>query len=232
MNSTEFKRELGKIAGIDFFNPKFRDVFKRHLASTRNIDTEEEIEREEVKAEDNHETHNAPAVEIEVDVESGEEESKVEIETEEEEGSETSETEILKESKEDSAEEKALKALLGEEYEVSVGPQSQKVEEIEIATEAESVPAINLADQLQETKLELELVKAGVREERLDLARRLLLPEIKTGTSIEEIRGKIPPEWIGKKGGAQGFGMPLGDKMVPLTAEEKALRKMGIDPRD
>ena len=28
-NLTEFKKELSRLSGVDFFNPKFRDVFKK-----------------------------------------------------------------------------------------------------------------------------------------------------------------------------------------------------------
>ena len=37
----ELKRELSKVTGIDFFNPKFREIFKKHFPNDK--DAEEEI---------------------------------------------------------------------------------------------------------------------------------------------------------------------------------------------
>ena len=231
MNLTEFKRELSKVSGVDFFNPKYRDIFKRHLTPTEDEEVEKSEEIE--KAKDADETNEIPTVEVEVEVETKDEE-----ESSEEPAEETESLEPVESANELSAEEKALRELIGDEesetYKEMVTEKSdiKLADEPVIKTEAESQPAINLADQLQETQLELELVKAGVREDRIDIATRLFLPELKAGVSIDEIRGKILPEWIGKKNGVQSFGMPLGEKATPLTNEEKALKKMGIDPRD
>lgn len=40
MDINEFKRELSKVSGVDFFNPKYREVFKKHFPADK--DTEEE----------------------------------------------------------------------------------------------------------------------------------------------------------------------------------------------
>lgn len=41
MDMNEFKRELSKVSGVDFFNPKYREVFKKYFPA----DKDEEEER-------------------------------------------------------------------------------------------------------------------------------------------------------------------------------------------
>ena len=57
----ELKRELSKLTGIDFFNPKFREVFKKHFPNDKDAEEEkvdkmlnedEEKEIDDVPAED------------------------------------------------------------------------------------------------------------------------------------------------------------------------------------
>ena len=38
MKISELKRELSKLAGIDFFNPKYRDVFKKYFPDEEDAD--------------------------------------------------------------------------------------------------------------------------------------------------------------------------------------------------
>ena len=40
-NLTEFKKELSRLSGVDFFNPKFRDVFKKFEENLKKRDSEE-----------------------------------------------------------------------------------------------------------------------------------------------------------------------------------------------
>ena len=40
----ELKRELSKLSGIDFFNPKFRDVFKKYFPDDKDAE-EEKLEQ-------------------------------------------------------------------------------------------------------------------------------------------------------------------------------------------
>lgn len=42
MDINEFKRELSKLSGIDFFNPKYREVFKKHFPAEKDADEERE----------------------------------------------------------------------------------------------------------------------------------------------------------------------------------------------
>lgn len=68
MKANEFKRELSKLSGVDFFNPKYRELFKKtfpeddsteeeHLKDMGAVDEEEIKEKEEDidKAEDERE---------------------------------------------------------------------------------------------------------------------------------------------------------------------------------
>ena len=100
--------------------------------------------------------------------------------------------------------------------------------------ELKAQSAASLSDELLSVKMELELVRAGIREDRIETAKRLFMPEFKaSGGNVEELRQLITqyPEWVAKKRGAQGFGMPVGENADALTNEEKALKRMGIDPR-
>jgi len=85
-----------------------------------------------------------------------------------------------------------------------------------------------------EVRLELELIKAGIRPDRLASAKKLFMQEIH---SIDDL-AKVPdlvaqyPEWKKQEGEeAKPFGMSLDDNGDGLTAEERRLREMGIDPK-
>ena len=51
----ELKRELSKLAGIDFFNPKYRDVFKKYLPDEEDAD-EEVVDETPVEAQTDEES--------------------------------------------------------------------------------------------------------------------------------------------------------------------------------
>jgi len=243
---TEMKKELSKVSGVNFHNPTYREIFKRYLGDeadakdeteevkdvntdteTKTVETAEavatpaEVKADTPAAEANAKEDEAKAETEEVKTEAAEETAEVKAEA----------TEEKAEAKAETAEEKALRELIGEDKPAETNATETEANATEAQTEAETAPAIDINDQLTETQLELALVKAGVREDRLLLAKRLFLPELKAGKSIDEIVVEVPPEWVGKTGGAKGFGMPLGDKAQALTNEEKALKQMGIDPR-
>jgi hypothetical protein len=227
MGLSKIKTELSKLSGVDMHNPKYREFFKRHFGG-EDKDAKEIIEDSEVVVEEE-----VLSEEVLDDIQDAIDDKEDEIEDAEERAEE--EAEVVAESAEKSAEEIALEKLIGATEE-SGEEVSAEVEDIvsEVQPESESAPAINLNNQLLETQLELELVRAGVRADRIEIAKRIFLQDMKDGADVEVIREKIAqfPEWITKKGGAQSFGMPLGDKASPLTEEEKALKRMGIDPRD
>ena len=91
----------------------------------------------------------------------------------------------------------------------------------------------NVKAELLDAKIELELIKSGVKPERLNSAKKFAKYEI---TSLEEL-GKIQdilseyPEWVaGEK--VENFGMTVDETSDNLTEEEKRLQEMGINPRD
>jgi len=263
---SKFKTELSKIAGVDFHNPKFREIFKRYLgARNEAVDEEEEnkaiivedakaadavtdeavIEKAEEVKEEIVEDQAEDAAGVDPDyketaekqdelVEAVEEnkEADAEIDEAKDEAKEEADEEAEEATEELSNEEKALRELIGEPKAEVVVPDATE-EVAEVKSEVESQPAVDVGGQLREKILELELVKAGIREDRIPVAMRLFLPELEGGATVEEVRAKIAefPEWVVKKGGAQGFGMPIGDKAGAYTNEEKALKAMGIDPR-
>ncbi len=281
MNINELKRELSKLSGVDFFNPKYRNVFKRFLDSLEGKDEQEETKPEEAAATEKGEEQSAaskateklepqetktekPEAEDsetkEADTEeSSPEEKRTESEDEEAEAEAETDTEEEETSDDsddsDDAEEKALERILNESKkkvkstldddsndpdEESDGDEedeeSEDEDSDEVMTEDElkAQSAASLFDELLSVKMELELVRAGIREDRIETAKRLFMPEFKaSGGNVEELRQLITqyPEWVAKKRGAQGFGMPVGENADALTNEEKALKRMGIDPR-
>ena len=45
----ELKKELSKLSGVDFFNPKYRDVFKKYFPNDESTDAENTNEEERLK---------------------------------------------------------------------------------------------------------------------------------------------------------------------------------------
>lgn len=219
----EFKRELSKIAGIDFFNPKFRDVFKRYFPD--DVDKEEETTAEEERLKEvigdeqleefASENLEEPTAEENIEeIQSADDEVKTE-----ENDTESTQEEGVEEGKEktDSQDETAT-------------DESSEVKELD-DTEPKQEPNQELVD----TKVELELVKAGVREDRLEPAKRLILSEIHGLEDLDKVKEMIKqfPEWIKESAiNTKPFGMPVGEGGGDLTEEEKRLKAMGIDPRN
>lgn len=212
----EFKRELSRISGVDFFNPKYRDVFKRYF---QDDDKEDELSAEEerlneVIGEDNNtkadteneQTDNSTETEIE---------EKVEDEQTEDTDSNTDEEQ--KGNSEPVEEEKT---------------NTENVENSEpVVKSTPTEPSQDLID----AKVELELVKAGVREDRLEPAKRLVEPEVHSLEDLDKVKELIKqfPEWLKDSAvNTKPFGMPVGEGNSDLTEEEKRLKAMGIDPRN
>ena len=219
----EFKRELSKIAGIDFFNPKFRDVFKRYFPD--DVDKEEETTAEEERLKEvigdeqleefASENLEEPTAEENIEeIQSADDEVKTE-----ENDTESTQEEGVEEGKEktDSQDETAT-------------DESSEVKEL-----ADTEPKQEPNQELVDTKVELELVKAGVREDRLEPAKRLILSEIHGLEDLDKVKEMIKqfPEWIKESAiNTKPFGMPVGEGGGDLTEEEKRLKAMGIDPRN
>ena len=211
----DFKRELSKISGVDFFNPKYRDVFKRYF---QDDDKEEEVSAEEerlneVISDNNQNTE----TESEQSIDSAENEIEDKIEDEQTENTDSNTDEEQKDNSDLVEEENAN---------TENADNSEPV--------AESTP-VEPSQDLIDAKVELELVKAGVREDRLEPAKRLVEPEIHSLEDLDKIKELIKqfPEWLKDSVvNTKPFGMPVGEENSDLTEEEKRLKAMGIDPRN
>lgn len=254
MELSKFKTELSKLSGINFHSPKYREIFKRYFGAAKDAD-ESEAEETATEAKDAAAEETATAKrgedeskpggdndgDSESDAQSTADDKDETTETAESgENAESAEQEEKSEP-ESTAEESALQELIkedGKDSDASGEAAEETAEtesEVETSEEAADQSAVDLTDELLNTKLELELVRAGIREDRLETAKRLFSPEFKaSGGNAQELQELIAkyPEWITKQGVAQGFGMPLGDKADALTNEERALKRMGIDPRN
>lgn len=232
MSVKELKKELSALSGVDFFNPKFRNIFKKYFPNdttdAENVDSMEEERLNDVLGLDENKEEKA------IDVEETKEDiSKDESETEE--PSDNSETS-------DNSEEELVDEESGDEEDINASEESS--EENSTNEDAEREPdkgentqeATNGVNQeLLEAKVELQLVKSGVREDRLESARKLFMSDIKSIEDLDKVKDLIKqyPEWLKKeKTNAQPFGMSMDDNGDGLTEEEKRLKEMGINPRE
>ena len=212
----EFKKELTKLSGVDFFNPKYRDLFKRYFPDDNNDSDVNDIEKERLKdviGEENMEEVKVPGV----------------VETPEEGSRETSndDKEIQEEAlpKEEQPETVETLEELTEPDALDEGNESQPEQAVDTAQNNH---------ELLETRIELELMKAGIREDRVEAAKKLFLQDIHTIDDLAKVKDLINqfPEWKkNDKVEAKPFGMPIGNFGDGLTEEEKRLKAMGIDPR-
>ena len=219
----EFKKELSKLAGIDFFNPKFRDVFKRYFPD--DADKEEETTAEEERLKEVVGDEQVEDIEKELASENSdgtaEEENTEEIQNVDEEvktGENATES-----TQEEGVEENKEKTDSQDETTTDEGLDAEPVSEAE--------PKQEPNQELVDTKVELELVKAGVREDRLEPAKRLILSEIHGLEDLDKVKEMIKqfPEWIKESAiNTKPFGMPVGEG----GGDEKRLKAMGIDPRN
>lgn len=198
----ELKRELSKLSGVDFFNPKYRDVFKKYFSG--NEEETEEPEKEKLK-----EMGKAADEEIKdktEDIDKAEDEREIDK---------------IEEEKAESPEKRDEKAEeVREESEV-------------IGKDVDELKKDKTGDELLAVKIENELLRGGVREEKLGAAMRLAKSEVGSLEELGKVREilKDYPEWVrGYK--ARGFGMSVDNDTDNLTEEEKRLKQMGIDPRN
>ena len=217
----ELKKELSALSGIDFFNPKYREVFKRYFPNDNEEVTAEEERLNEMAEE--------PVVEANEVVEEKAEEI-VEDKTEE---VEQPAEEVTEEVAEAEAVEEVAEETNEENAEATEEVKEELSEDIQVAEE-KAEEKIDDHKELIDAKVELELVKAGVREDRLEPAKRLLMAEIKKMEDVDNVKEWIKqyPEWIKtEKPVAKAIGMTLDNAGDGLTEEEKKLKQMGIDPR-
>lgn len=223
----DLKKELSKLSGVDFFNPKYRDIFKKYFPD------EEDAKSEEEKVE------NVDVVEeVETPVDNNVEE-RVEETTEEvkEEVPEDADGNFTREAV-DVVDNEETENVVADETKEIVDSDDGDVEPVDTFNDNEVEEVVEpvdsaetLKDELLDTKIELALVRNGVRPERLDSAKKFAKYEI---NSLEEL-GKIDeilaeyPEWItGHK--VENFGMTVDENSDNLTEEQKRLKEMGIDP--
>lgn len=222
----ELKKELSALSGVDFFNPKFRNVFKKYFPDEVDA-TAESAEEERVNEILEDEVVTAEAVEDKVE----------EVVEEEVKAEET----IAEETANDVVEEKAEEVVAENTEEVvDEVVEETPAETVEEAVAEEVAETQEVAEEVKDdteliaTKVELELVKAGVRQDRLEPAKKLLMTEINSLADIDKVQELIRqyPEWLQKpREVAKPFGMTLDDNGDGLTEEEKKLKAMGINPR-
>lgn len=223
----ELKKELSKLSGVDFFNPKYRDVFKKYFPNDESTDVENTNEEERLKeviGEDSYEELT--------------EETSNESENIDETNADVDDNSSDTEENEDVSNIEQNKVEENEETNFSDG--SSTADKVESGSEKDEGSKDTETNEdkdkeLLETKVELELVKAGVRDDRLESARKLFMDDIKSLNDLDKLKDLIKqyPEWLkDKKNTARPFGMPLDNTDDGLTAEEKRLKAMGINPRD
>ena len=263
-NLNELKKELSKLSGVDFFNPKYRNVFKKYMTTeTEEVEQDsneeerlrtilgEEKETEvreddsvedkvETKVEEKEETEDKEELKTKEDIieESNEEDEEESVETEkedteDEELEEEDTEEDFDEFEEETEDDDSIEESDNEEESMEEDPTDEVVDE-EVETEEYHEEKPDYSKELIDTKVELGLVKAGVRDDRLEDARKLFMADFKGMEDLEHLGEFIKkyPEWI-KKGvyDSKAFGMPTKDMGDGYTEEEKKLRSMGINPR-
>lgn len=196
----ELKRELSKLSGVDFFNPKYREAFKKFFPDDADEAKEE--------AEDEAAETNAEEVK-------GFEETKGKIEENEQDAD-------VSERESDGNEEDDVEQESEEEDEYDSEDSEEKSERHGIDPYAE----------LLEARIENELLRGGVREDRLEHAMRLAKSEICCIEELHKVKDILNdfPEWV-RAEKPKGYGMEV-DPHDGLTAEERRLKEMGIDPKE
>lgn len=212
----DLKKELSKLSGVDFFNPKYRDVFKKYFPDEEDAKSEDVVEDVDLVEE-----VEAPVVE---DIKETEEVVDEDVKDE------TTEDEVVEEVVEDTVEDVVDN---NEEIVEDANNQPETLEETAVEN-VESVEADdNVRAELLDAKIELELIKSGVKPERLSSAKKYAKYEITSLDELDKIQDMLSeyPEWVaGEK--AENFGMPVDENSDNLTEEEKRLKEMGIDPKN
>lgn len=209
----EMKRELSKLSGLDYFNPKFRDVFKKYFPD--DVDEEEERANELLK-EDNVEDDGDKKEESPADTEK--------VEDKEEDVDKAEDEREIDKIEEDKAE---------TPEEADEKEEDKEEESHEIGKDVDDLKDDKTKDELLDAKIELELIKNGVNPDRLDSAKKYAKYEIKSLDELDKVKDLIKefPEWV-RSYHADKFGYDIDKQGDGLTAEERRLKEMGIDPND
>ena len=199
---------------------KLLDALQVEQTTEQDNEQEKESTAEEAQAEQVEESTTDEQVK----------ESETTEQTEEEQTEETS-----KEQEVENVEEKEEEQTDNEQVEETEQQEQPVQEQADEPTNQESTEETSTVSQdLLDTKIELALVKAGIREDRLEAAKRLFKTEIHSLEELDKLNELVKefPEWQAKKEHGKGFGVPIKDSGTSLTEEEKKLKNMGIDPKN
>lgn len=212
----ELKRELSKLSGVDFFNPKYRDVFKKYF--TEKEDAKDEVDDEDVPVMDTEKDEKEAEPVKEEAVEKEPVEEKVEDVDKAEDEREIDKIEEEKAESPEKADEKA-EEVAEESHEIG-----KDVDELENEKSKD--------EELLDAKIELELMKSGVKPEKIEVAKKYTKHEVLDLGELGKIKGIIAefPDWV-RAYKAEDIGMAVDEGGDALTEEEKRLKAMGIDPR-
>ena len=211
MEVKELKRELSRLSGLDFFNPKYREVFKKFFPEDEDEkSTEDRVQeaaadnsREDVKS-DSYEGMMDKLKEKEEDIDKAEDEREIDK---------------IEREKADSTKKRDEKA------------EEVREESKEIGKEVDDLKGDKAYVELLEARIENELLRGGIRDDRLPHAMRLAKSEIGSMEELHKVKDILHdfPEWV-RAEKPKGYGMDV-DSNDGLTAEERRLKEMGIDPK-
>lgn len=248
----ELKRELSRASGVDFFSPKYREIFKKYFPEEEDA---EEKRFEEVVGEPLEEKVEEPSVEsveevkgieeepkeveeekVEEPVEDKEEVAEPEPEEKVEEAPAPVEAEQVEDKVEDieKAEDEREIDKIEEEKADNSEKEDEKHEEVNEESKEIGKDVDDLKDELFDAKLELELVKGGVREDKLEPAKDYLKYKLNGVEDLAQVKDVLKefPEWVKRDNhNVGGFGMAVKEIGDNLTAEERRLKQLGIEPR-
>lgn len=198
-------------------------MLEKLIAYLQGLSEEEKKKLEEaLQVESNTEQTQEPEAEqIENAVQVQQEQSK-------EQTSEKTEVENVGEKEEERAEQT-------ENDNVEEKGQAEQEQANDTTTEKQTEQVDTTKEELLDTKIELALIKLGIREDRLEAAKRLFKTEVKSIADLEKLKELVKefPEWQKqKKGQSAGFGANVKESGNSLTEEEKKLKAMGIYPKN
>lgn len=229
MTLTELKRELSQLSGEDMFNPKYRDVFKKFAGEDLTEAEAEKMEEMGIPVDEQ------PEEVVEAREDKQAEENAEEAQEEVKDVPTNAEQIEAKEEDIDKAEDEREINKIEEDKADTTEKADEKAEEVkeeseEIGKEVDEFKDDKIADELLDTKIELALVRGGVRDDKLEAAKRMAKYEIKDLGELDKVKELLDmyPEWL-KTYNAKGFGMPVDEGANSLTAEEKRLKQLGIN---
>lgn len=212
MTLKEKKRKLSEILGINLFDSKFKEVDSIIEDGEKSVENKEQVGEK-----------NAEPTQAAEDEKSNAEKETAENSSEQTEWDDPTESEGEKESASESD------AASDEEQKENVDESETENEETAIVESQEDTKTPE--EELFEAKLEAKLLRAGIREDKLDAAIKLFKADYTIADiAIVDKWVKQYPEWkeTKTKEQAKGFGMNVGEGETGETPEERRLRELGI----